>query len=296
MTLKNDFIKDRIKYLRESTDFVSAIFDSLIGYAIIAADFDGNIIAYNEGAHQIYGYAPDEVIGKEHTDIFFPKEFIDKGGLEHIVSEVVGKGRFSYEGEKVRKNDERFPARISFTLTKDKTGKLVGFVELVEDLTEGQRAEKIQQQFQIQQHQLRQLEKELAEAVRNYQHYLAISQGGSVESQALFHPDEEKLKEFFPDYRDIVLRYVRAVRIREDRPSDRVHELAGRLSVIGVQARDVVRLHLRVLNEFSQRAMPSEDRAFSNDARLVLVELMGSLIDVYCNVLRRKNSKKGAQQ
>jgi len=290
MTHKNGFIQDRIQYLRESTDFVSTVFDSLVGYAIIAADFDGNIIAYNKGAHQIYGYAPEEVIGKEQFDIFFPKEFINKGGLEQIVSEVVGKERFSYEGEKVRKNDERFPARISFTLTKDKTGKLVGFVELVEDLTERKRAEKVQQ------HQLRQLEKERAEAVRNYQHYLAISQGGSVASEALFRPDEEKLKEFFPDYRDIVLRYVRAVRIREDRPSDRVRELARRLSVIGVQARDVVRLHLRVLNEFSQRAMPSEDRAFSNDARLVLVELMGSLIDVYCNILRRKNSKKGAQQ
>jgi len=34
-------IQDRIQYLRENTDFVSAIFDSLIGYAIIAADFAG---------------------------------------------------------------------------------------------------------------------------------------------------------------------------------------------------------------------------------------------------------------
>ena len=62
MTLQNGLIQDRIQYLRDNTDFVSTVFDSLIGYAIVAADFDGNIIAYNEGAHQSYGY-PASVCG-----------------------------------------------------------------------------------------------------------------------------------------------------------------------------------------------------------------------------------------
>ena len=57
-------IQDRIDYLRENTDFALALFESLIGYAIIAVGFDGNIIAYNEGDQQIYGYAPEEIIGK----------------------------------------------------------------------------------------------------------------------------------------------------------------------------------------------------------------------------------------
>ncbi len=130
-----DLIQDKIRYLRDSTDFISAVFDSLVGYAIIAADFDGNIIAYNEGAHQIYGYAPEEVIGKEQMDIFFPKEFIDEGGLAHIATEVVGTGRFFYDGEKVRKDGTRFPAHILFTLTKNKRGQAVGFVKITEDLS-----------------------------------------------------------------------------------------------------------------------------------------------------------------
>ena len=75
-----DLIQDRIKYLRDNTDFVSTLFESLIGYAVIASDFDGNIIAYNEGAHQIYGYAPEEIIGKKSIEIFFPKEFIGAAG------------------------------------------------------------------------------------------------------------------------------------------------------------------------------------------------------------------------
>ena len=64
--------QDRIQYLRENTDFVSAVFESLVGYAIATADFDGDIIAYNKVAHQIYGYTPEEIIGRKNSDIFSP--------------------------------------------------------------------------------------------------------------------------------------------------------------------------------------------------------------------------------
>jgi PAS domain S-box-containing protein len=138
-------IQDRINYLRENTDFGSALFESLIGCAIIAADFDGNIIAYNEGARHIYGYAPEEIIGKQSLEIFFSKDFIEAGKLENIIEELIGKERFSYEGEKVRKDGRRFPAQILLTLTKDKNSKPVGIIEIVQDLTESKRAEEVLQ-------------------------------------------------------------------------------------------------------------------------------------------------------
>jgi len=134
-------VQDRVRELYENTDFVSVIFESLIGYAIIAADFDGNVIAYNEGARQIYGYAPEEIISKQNIEIFFPEEFIRAGKLQQLIDGLIGEERFSYEGEKIRKNGEIFPAQILFTLTKDRNGKVVGFIEIVADLTERKRAE-----------------------------------------------------------------------------------------------------------------------------------------------------------
>src|SRR6202790_3726723 len=134
-------IQDRISNLSENTDFTATLFESLIGYAIIAADFDGNILAYNEGARQIYGYDPEEIVGKKNTDIFFPHDFIEAGYFQQAIDVLLETGRFAYEGEKVRKDGDRFPAQIFFTLTKDKTGKVVGFVEIVQDLTERKRAE-----------------------------------------------------------------------------------------------------------------------------------------------------------
>jgi len=134
-------IQDRIENLRENTDFVFTLFENLVGYAIIAADFDGNILAYNEGARQIYGYAPEEVIGKRNIDILFPREFIKGGKLQQIIDGLISEEGFSYEGEKVRRDGRRFPARIVFTPTKDRSGKVVGFIKIVEDLTERKRAE-----------------------------------------------------------------------------------------------------------------------------------------------------------
>jgi PAS domain S-box-containing protein len=132
-------VQYRIEELRENTDFVDALIENLIGYAIIAADFDGNIIAFNEGARQMYGYAPEEIIGKQDIEVFFPKDFIEAEKLQEIVDDLIDKGRFSYEGENVRRSGERFPAQILFTIIKDKMGKVVGFIEIVADLTERKR-------------------------------------------------------------------------------------------------------------------------------------------------------------
>jgi len=138
---EEQLIQDRVIDLRENTDFTSALFESLVGYAIIAADFGGNIIAYNNGARQIYGYTPEEIIGKQNIEVFFPEDFIITGKLQQITADLMAKGQLSYEGEKVRKNGDTFPAQILFTLTRHKNGSVAGFVEIVEDLTQRKQTE-----------------------------------------------------------------------------------------------------------------------------------------------------------
>jgi two-component system cell cycle sensor histidine kinase/response regulator CckA len=136
-----DLIQERINYLHENTDFALTLFQNLIGYAIIAADFDGNIIAFNEGAKLIYGYTSEEVISRQNIELFFPKDFIEAGELQKGIAALIKDGRFSYEGEMLRKKGDRFPAQVLLTLTKDRNGKVVGFIVIVEDLTERRIAE-----------------------------------------------------------------------------------------------------------------------------------------------------------
>ena len=138
---RKQLAEERIREVYKATDFLSTVFQRLTGYAVIAADFDGNIIAYNEGAHQIYGYTPEEIIGKQKIELLFPEDFIRSGKLQQITSNLVTQGTFSCEGEKVRKNGDAFPAQIQFTLVRDKNSSVVGFIEVVEDLTQRRQAE-----------------------------------------------------------------------------------------------------------------------------------------------------------
>lgn len=120
-------------------------------------------------------------------------------------------------------------------------------------------------------------------AARNYNHYLAMSNGlGAVTKASIDANVQDKLLyELIPDYKTLVIRYIRAIRIREDRPSDQVQDFAKRLAALRIQARDVVRIHLGVLTELTEEILPSREKAFSNDARLVLLELLGNLLDTY---------------
>jgi len=130
-----ELIRERVRFLHENTDFVYTLFDRLTGYAIVAADFDGNIIAYNEGAKGIFGYSPEEVIGKLNTDRFFPRELKDSVKQQDLINRLIETGAVSLEGEAAGKGERSFPGRYLFTLTKDKNGNVVGFVAIIEDLT-----------------------------------------------------------------------------------------------------------------------------------------------------------------
>lgn len=135
MANNEQLIQERLQYLRENTDVIPAIFDRLISYAIITADFDGQILSFNKGAQQIYGYAPEEVIGQLTLESFFTEEFYRYGKMAKLVEDLMADGFVSYEGEKIRKNGSAFPADVLYTLTLDNNGHVAGFIEIVRDLT-----------------------------------------------------------------------------------------------------------------------------------------------------------------
>lgn len=133
--------EEKIRYLNEHTDFSKTIFDGLLGYAVIAADFDGNIIAYNAGAKLIYGHAPEEVIGHQSLDIIFPPDVNINGRVQGIMDNLLKKGSYSIEVENVRRSGETFPAKMVLTLVRSHDGKELGVVNIVQDLTEIREAE-----------------------------------------------------------------------------------------------------------------------------------------------------------
>jgi PAS domain S-box-containing protein len=58
--------------------FISSILESSTEYSIVATDAEGGILLWNEGARRLYGYEPEEVIGRERfvdeLEAFLPPE------------------------------------------------------------------------------------------------------------------------------------------------------------------------------------------------------------------------------
>ena len=50
---------------KEAVDFIANILESSTEYSIIGKDLDGKILLWNEGARRLYGYEPEEVVGKQ---------------------------------------------------------------------------------------------------------------------------------------------------------------------------------------------------------------------------------------
>lgn len=123
------------------------------------------------------------------------------------------------------------------------------------------------------------LQQELA---RIQQQQLQDQERRSLERLSSTGPDErDNAQRLLRDYTQLVNSYVRATRLQQPRPSLKVRALARRLASHRAHARDLVRLHLKMLENNGCWAKPVEERAFAHDARLVLVEVMGNLIDIY---------------
>src|SRR5438067_2091741 len=53
----------------QALDFIGNILESSTEYSIIGKDLDGKILLWNEGARRLYGYEPEEVVGKAYSSI-----------------------------------------------------------------------------------------------------------------------------------------------------------------------------------------------------------------------------------
>ena len=133
---------ERLRHLREKTDFFDTLFRSIGGYAVIASDFDGNIITYNEEVITYYGYTHEEIIGRKmNIEVFFPKGFVETERLQQAIENTMTKGTYLFEEENVRRDGNRFPAQMLLSQVKSKDGTMFGFIAIIQDITERKRFE-----------------------------------------------------------------------------------------------------------------------------------------------------------
>jgi PAS domain S-box-containing protein len=107
--------------------------------AIVGRTLDGTITSWNKGAEKIFGYRPEEAIGRSLT-MLFPADQMD---IVESNSEAIRQGRIieSYEGVRLRKDGGRIHVSATISPVKDDSGYTIGVASIARDITEQKRAE-----------------------------------------------------------------------------------------------------------------------------------------------------------
>jgi PAS domain S-box-containing protein len=113
--------------------------------AIVSKDLTGVITSWNKGAEQLFGYTPDEVIGKPVT-ILIPPE---RHNEEPEILERVRRGERVDHYETVRRRKDGTPVDVSVTVSpvRNENGAVVGASKVARDISHRKRADELLEQL-----------------------------------------------------------------------------------------------------------------------------------------------------
>jgi PAS domain S-box-containing protein len=107
--------------------------------AILSIDLDATIATWNRAAEELFGYKPEEVIGKSVT-MLIPA---DRHGEEPLIIQRISRGEHvqHYETVRLRKDGRPIPVSLSVSPILDASGTVIGASKIARDITERKRAE-----------------------------------------------------------------------------------------------------------------------------------------------------------
>jgi PAS domain S-box-containing protein len=121
---------------QEAVDFITNILESSTEYSVIGKDLEGKILLWNEGARRLYGYEPEEVVGKANSSILHVPEDVTAGRHTEIVQAALRDGKWEGTLQRMRKNGQRFTARVVITPRRDSKGKPIGYLLISKDISD----------------------------------------------------------------------------------------------------------------------------------------------------------------
>jgi PAS domain S-box-containing protein len=154
------------KQAERATGLLAAIVDSSDD-AIISKNLDGTITTWNKGAQRIFGYSPEEAVGR-HITMLIPPDRLDE---EATILERLKRGERIDHFETVRLRKDGTPLDISLTISpvRDDKGRVIGASKVARDITDRKRA---QEALEISEERLRIVANGLENQVRVRTHQL----------------------------------------------------------------------------------------------------------------------------
>jgi PAS domain S-box-containing protein len=121
----------------ESRRFLAALVESSDD-AIIGKDAEGILRSWNPAARRLFGYRPEEVIGRP-ASILVPPELVDD--VPALMERLRRGDRIRhYETQRLRKDGSRVEVSLTVSPIRDRGGRLVGASTIARDVTAHKRA------------------------------------------------------------------------------------------------------------------------------------------------------------
>lgn len=142
--------------LRTTKEFLENLINSSVD-AIIAADTRGNVILFNKGAEQVYGWRADEVVGRMPVSRLYPQDVAKEIMRQLRSNDHGGRGRLRAIRKDVQnRSGERVPVELTASIIYE-NGQEVATVGIFTDLRE-----RLKMESQLSSAQARLLEAEKA--------------------------------------------------------------------------------------------------------------------------------------
>jgi len=126
------------KALRDSEQRFRAVAENL-REALMITDTDDRILLANARVREVLGYEPEEVIGQNATDLLLPAS--QRNVFRDKLRRRLGGEVELYETELLRKDGSRIYAEVSAGPYRDASGKIVGTLGAISDISERKRLE-----------------------------------------------------------------------------------------------------------------------------------------------------------
>jgi len=142
----NEELQATEEELQYSNEKLERMFESVTD-GIVVADLDSTIIKVNEKAVQMHGFASDdELMGKKTFELIAPH---DRKRKANNVWNKLKEGTLSGgEYTLLRADGSEFPGELSTSALKDASGKVIGHITTVRDITERRKAEEREDQLE----------------------------------------------------------------------------------------------------------------------------------------------------
>lgn len=273
-----DNINSERKLLHEKNLLEKILNTSPLGITFV--DKNGNLTLANEVAEQVLGLSQSEILERTYDDPDweicsfdgnpYPEEELPFNIVRKTLTPV-----FNIEHAIINKEGRKKYLSINSAPILNDQDEFDGMVSTLTDVSELVRnREESEKEFSIEMQQMKNLAERTVSSVTR-------------EAFGLM-----SLKKRRPDAFDILKNeYLKIIEKAMEQKIYKVsHDisgmlkgLAGRISVHKVGPRDIIEMHNEALNQESMRDNPMKKRIYSGEARFLLLELLGYILNIYRN-------------